>query len=254
MSRLQPAKGATRAQAALGRLFARDRDALTRTLARELRPILDDIGAAAEAAYLAAMGEPKSRKVDTSVVDRVMAALDLKLWLPRFARRFERHYRRTASQTVTTINDALDLNVSITEPALATLERTGGQRTRLLDLDGDTRQAILQAIKDGTEAGDNPRDVARRIRDRVPAGHFVNAGAKYRAELIARTETLNAQRLASITAYEQSPVVTATLALDGDDDPDCAARNGREFTFAEARDETAKEHPNGTLAWTPVVG
>jgi len=40
-------------------------------------------------------------------------------------------------------------------------------------------------------------------------------------------------------------------AIDGDQDEECAARDGREFTVDEAYSIT--DHPNGTLDWIPIV-
>lgn len=243
----------TRAQRAIGVLLARDVDSLTAALRRELSSLFTQLAAAAETAYLIELGEPtKGRKADeVHIIDRILASMGVGGWLPLFATRFERHYTRVGSRTVKTINDALDLNVSITEPDMIALQREGAARSRLLDLEGDTRVAVLRAIRDGTDAGDNPLEVARRIRREVPAGRFTAAGSRYRATLIARTETLHAQRLASLDAYASSDVVTGVVAIDGDYDEVCAARNGREFTIAAARLED--EHPNGTLTWAPTV-
>jgi hypothetical protein len=39
----------------------------------------------------------------------------------------------------------------------------------------------------------------------------------------------------------------------GKTDPDCLERNGKTMTLAQAREEDAKEHPNGTLIFVPDV-
>ena len=76
--------------------------------------------------------------------------------------------------------------------------------------------------------------------------------------MIARTETKWAQNESSLRAYEQSPDIKKVIAFDaqlGPDrsDPDCIARNGREFLIKDARQEMGREHPNGTLSFAPVV-
>ena len=55
---------------------------------------------------------------------------------------------------------------------------------------------------------------------------------------------------AALTSYRQLDV-GQVVALDGDKDPECADRNGREFTIDDAFD--IADHPNGTLDWIPVV-
>ena len=40
-------------------------------------------------------------------------------------------------------------------------------------------------------------------------------------------------------------------ASDGDDDEECAERNGQTYSLAEA--EGIEDHPNGTLDWIPVL-
>jgi hypothetical protein len=40
-------------------------------------------------------------------------------------------------------------------------------------------------------------------------------------------------------------------AIDGDEDTECADRNGRTYPLEEALGIT--DHPNGTLDWVPVV-
>ena len=59
---------------------------------------------------------------------------------------------------------------------------------------------------------------------------------------------LNEAALESYREYGVERVV----AIDGDEDAECAARNGQEFDLDEAMD--IEDHPNGTLDWVPVVG
>ena len=69
--------------------------------------------------------------------------------------------------------------------------------------------------------------------------------------MIARTETKNAQNESSLQAYETSDVVTGVIAFDnqtGFNDADCTARDGKVFSFDDARVEQGKEHPNYTLS------
>jgi hypothetical protein len=40
-------------------------------------------------------------------------------------------------------------------------------------------------------------------------------------------------------------------AIDGDEDDECASRDGQTYDLAEALD--ISDHPNGTLDWVPVT-
>lgn len=251
------AQRAPRWEATLGRMLTRDVKHLTGVLTADLRPALDELADTCATEYLARVDEDGNTKALSDTLERlvnsILAAVNFTAWADKHLRtRLDRHYRRVGRRTVETLNDALDLDILLTEHSMNRLGQTGANRRHLIDLQTDTRRALQRAIRDGTDAGDNPITVARRIRDEIPAGRYVNAGAKYRATLIARTETITAQRIASLDAYEDSPVVTGARALDGDSDETCAARNGQEFTIEAARRE--EEHPNGTLTWLPVVG
>jgi hypothetical protein len=73
---------------------------------------------------------------------------------------------------------------------------------------------------------------------------------EYRAELIARTESARVLNESQIESFREFGV-GKVRAIDGDDDEECAARNGQEFDLDDALD--IADHPNGTLDWSPVV-
>jgi len=249
-------KAAPRWEATLGRMFARDVTHMTRVLVAELVPSLEDLADTCAAEYLSRVDEHGNVKALTDVLERlvnsILAAVSFSRWADQHLKaRLDRHYRRVGRRTVETLNTALDLDMLLTEASMNKLGQVGATRRHLIGVETDARRALQRAIADGTDAGDNPLTVAQRIRDEIPKGRYVNAGAKYRAQLIARTETLTAQRIASLDAYEDSPVVGGAKALDGDSDEACAARNGQVFTIEAARRE--EEHPNGTLTWLPAL-
>ena len=158
--------------------------------------------------------------------------------------------------TVGSINTVLNLGVNLPDPVAREIVAAGGRRAGLLDITGDTRRAIFRSLADGRAAGEGPAALGRRIRSQVPSGRFTNAGPRYSAQLIARTETKYAQNVSSLQAYRQSDVVTGLLTFDaqlGDTDADCEARNGQVYSFEDAERETGREHSNGTLSWGPVT-
>ena len=101
----------------------------------------------------------------------------------------------------------------------------------------------LLAVADALEAGTDLTPLIGR------SGGIVGDLA-YRAEMIARTELMDAYNAASLASYGDAGI-TMVQAIDGDQDDECAARNGREFSVTEA--ENVSDHPNGTLDWVPIL-
>lgn len=239
--------------------FAKDRDVLWPVFATELETDLDGLGRNAADAYERI--EPKHRKAadtgDSTVVAEIVGALEIGDWKDKTLRaRLQTQYLRTAGATVDTINLVTELGVMLPDPVQQKIIEAGGSRQGLIDIDEQVKDAIFRALADGREAGDGPVAIARRIRQYVPAGRFVNAGPKYRAELIARTETIVAQRLSSIAAYRATDTVKACEIRDGllaDSDAECEARDGDVVSFDDAESLALSEHPLGTLAFSPVV-
>ena len=106
-----------------------------------------------------------------------------------------------------------------------------------------TREKVSRAVDDGIKDGLGAAELGRLIESSA-------AFAPYRAEVIARTETnrvLNVSQLETFKHYG----VERVQAIDGDDDAECAARDGRIYTVDEAAN--IEDHPNGTLDWAPLT-
>ena len=249
-------------------ILALQRDALRleEAFIGDLEPAFDELGRLAERAYQEARvlvraggngHEEKQTPEDEALAERIIQGMALSQWSQdALIPAFNGHYLRTTEMTVGSINTVLNLGVNLPDPVAREIVAAGGRRAGLLDITGDTRQAIFRSLSDGRAAGEGPPALARRIRAGVPAGRFTNAGPKYRAQLISRTEVKWAQNQSSIATYRESDVVTGLLAFDnqtGYDDAECIARNGRVFTFEQAEAEMASEHPNATLSWGPVT-
>ena len=171
---------------------------------------------------------------------------------------FENHTARVAQNTVENIGTVMNIAINIPDPVMRQLILDGGKRVGLVDIEGDTRSAIFRSLHEGRALGEGAQPLARRIREEVPAGRFRRAGPKYRSMLISRTESKWSQNESSLRAYEAHQDITHVIAYDAQlgadrSDPDCIARNGREFPVGQARAELGKEHPNGTLSFAPVV-
>jgi HK97 family phage portal protein len=161
---------------------------------------------------------------------------------------------RVLQRTVDTINNVTNLEGGVSDLAQEAIFAEAGTRLGLLDIPGTTKTALFTVIDEGNQNGWDPIRIARSIREDVPAGPFVNAGPTYRAQLISRTETRWAQNASSIALYRENDSVQGCVAMDGTGDPDCASRDGQEYSFDDAEIEMNSEHPNGTLAFAPVIG
>lgn len=118
--------------------------------------------------------------------------------------------------------------------------------SRVAGINETTRKAIAQAIADAIDAGDDVLTVADAIEGSTLGYLFDD----YRAEMVARTELMGAYNGAALDAYGDAGVAQVQ-AIDGDDDPECADRDGQVFDVDEA--DSIEDHPNGTLDWVPVL-
>jgi HK97 family phage portal protein len=263
-----PPKRRTKGAAAQNRLIeALDRSAakLQAVLAQQVELDLSELGRRAAEVYdrlapgLASHTNGHRKAADESAADRIATALSLSDWVDGTLKtRLETHYQRTAAQTVDTINQVLELGVSLPDPVERAIIDAGGTRRGLFDIEQGTKDAIYKALADAREQGLGPADAARLIRSYVPAGRFADgAGVQYRSQLIARTETKVAQNLSSVAAYKESGTVASVTIYDGrleNSDAECAARDGEVVSFDEAEAMSLEEHPNGSLSFAPNVG
>jgi HK97 family phage portal protein len=127
---------------------------------------------------------------------------------------------------------------------------TGRVGERITGINATSRDAVLGAVREeiaaAVEQGLSPAATADLLTARIRELPVWNDA---RAELIARTELMNAYNDAALHSYREFEVKTVE-ALDGDKDADCAARNGQRYPIDEAFG--ISDHPNGTLDWVPV--
>lgn len=119
--------------------------------------------------------------------------------------------------------------------------RSGAGRVR--GINETTRDGVRTIIAQGVKEGLSPAAVGDLIEK-------WSGWNEYRAERIATTELQFAYNAAAVEEYKDLGV-THVEAIDGDEDEECAERNGQIFTVEEAADIV--DHPNGTLDWAPVI-
>jgi hypothetical protein len=231
-------------------------------LEREIGSLLAELGTHAQSAYLTHgenVQKAQTRLQDAQrMVRRVLQALNLRAWLQdRLMPVLRNHAGRVISDTQRTIQTELGLEVQVGERDAEKIAASAGEHLQVSDIEPQIRQAIMDAIRQGLAAGENPQRTANRIRDNVPAGRFVNAGPAYRAQLISRNETADLQRASTLAAYKSNPNITAIRLRDGiygppRSDQQCMDRDGEVVPIDQA-DEALPFHPLCTLSFSPIV-
>jgi hypothetical protein len=122
------------------------------------------------------------------------------------------------------------------------VQKRAGERIK--EMLATTKEAIQSALSQGFEEGLSIAEIGDLIEGSTTFNEL-------RAETIARTETMFAYNDAALNSYGEFGV-DQVQAIDGDGDPECAARDGQVFDVEEAY--SIEDHPNGTLDWVPYFG
>lgn len=224
-------------------------ESFRKELAREFKALGVIVRKAADAVGGVLLESKRSRDAR---VRAIIEAANLEEWeQEKLKPIYDYQYNKIAKATFQLLKKLGIEDLTYREKIAERILKTGGRRLGLLDIKGDTKKALFDVIEEGRLKGLNPRRVGRLIEQYVPRGPYVKAGSRYRSELIARTETLHAQRISTIEAYKSTNYIKEVVALDGDSDEECAARNGETFTFDEAEVEADNTHPNCVLAFAP---
>lgn len=219
-----------------------------------------ELGRMAVAAYEALKGrEPggaRQSPEDEALSLLITAAMRLSEFRSKFLGPiWAQHYELAADMALEGMAEfGVTLEVGARDRVAEAIVREGGTRLGLVDLADDTRRAVLQALTEAREANLGVPATARRIRELVPGGRFVNAGPRYRAQMIARTEIRNATqrsvlRTSDEAGFERFVIFDARL---GPTDATCETLDGEEVDRAEAEQLLGEEHVNGTRAIAPM--
>jgi SPP1 gp7 family putative phage head morphogenesis protein len=122
--------------------------------------------------------------------------------------------------------------------------------TLVKNVSENTRKELRRFLTAEIDKTQSPVEIAERIRQ-----HF-GEWPTWKADRLARTETMMAYNQATLLAYKAAGVKRVKAhdaAVRQQSDPHCIARDGRVFTLNQAFKEQQDEHPNGTLFWSPVV-
>jgi HK97 family phage portal protein len=199
---------------------------------------------------------------------------------------YETLYLEVAQQTVESMQSTLGVAVNLTDEREAAVLARAGTRKGLVDLSGQTKDAVFAALKQGREAGKNPEEIARAIRQYVSGRHqfagiyqrtfdaSINAGnsveqaedsaeraaSRARARRIARTEGRFAQNVSTLEMGREAEAVAYRIidAQLPDDRPHtdscgfvCQELDGMVVAESDVEHLMSCEHPNGTRDFVP---
>jgi hypothetical protein len=125
-----------------------------------------------------------------------------------------------------------------------TISQLATRITGMADTTKSDIRGILETALTGEGKIPSTDEIAKLIRE-SGATNSVS-----RSKTIARTESQKAFNEGAFLSYEAADIEKVEC-LDSDNDEECAARNGKIFTLAEARD--VDPHPNCVIAWAAVV-
>lgn len=118
-------------------------------------------------------------------------------------------------------------------------------------LETQARQAMRAELRLAVATGDNPRTAARRMVQRAEG---VFNGGRARAEVIARTEVLDAYRAASMEALRANRTLTHSwqwyCALSSRTCPSCLQQHG---SIHDASEDGPQDHHQGRCTAIPIV-
>ena len=182
-------------QAKLMAQYARDTRALEPPFQKEITDFLEEwAGKIADAAV------PVLENKQLAEAQLILDEIDLIAMETELKALYETQYARTADTTIAALNNILGITIGRPDVVAQQIVAVGGRQAGLLDLTASTRRKLFQLLTDAEIAGLGVPETTRLIRDTVTSGRF--ATPEIRARLIARTETLHAQRESSLMSYQ----------------------------------------------------
>jgi hypothetical protein len=121
---------------------------------------------------------------------------------------------------------------------------------RVVRIDETTRGALRDLLAEGQRRGLSNWSIANGTDDFPGIDGLFRETWKGRADLIARTELAESQRVSALDRYRALGIVKRVRVVDGDYDEVCASRNGRVVPLDQA---PTLAHPACRLTVIPIV-
>lgn len=191
-------------------------------------------------------------KDDDPLVEMILSRLGISEWGTALANSYQGQYLEV-DKAVGAEAERAGLNTSMPDVVARSIIAAGGRRAGLVDLGGQTKDALFEALAQGRAEGEGATALAARISGLVEAGP--NDTPQTRARRIARTETKYAQNISTVergkAAGVDNFVVFDGRLGPGRSTPSHIARNGTIVSADDALTMAEDEHPNGTLSFAP---
>jgi hypothetical protein len=170
----------------------------------------------------------------------------------------DRLYVQLSRSALTVVSNEVNRVVTKDRIRRVTAKMLESAGARITDINEATREAARLTLSIGVQRGYTlgqliggvPAEGYNGIRSLVNPETGKAMFDAYRAELVARTETMRAYNESALYGYAEYDVKTV-IASDGDYDNECRERDGTPFSVEDALE--IADHPNGTLDWVPVV-
>lgn len=240
-----------RVMAVQDRLGAR----LSKKFAADLEKLYAKYGAAAYTAARQALGKQAAAAVqykdDVDIIEAILRNMPWAQLKLNAAKTYDANYLNITRETFNSMNITLGLATDLPDVVARRVIAEGGRRLGLVDIQKQARKTLFDSLAEGRALGEGGDTLARRIRDDLPAGPW--SDSKVRARVVARTETLHAQR-DSVLEFTKQSGAQQVMVFDarlGDTDEDCEARDQQIVDLNTAERWMEEEHPNGTMSFTP---
>jgi HK97 family phage portal protein len=238
-------------------LMQQQGDGLAAAFEQRLTKWFSGLGAQAEKAALPLLQKDpnlagKETKSDDLVIAMILDQLGIGRWDSELRDLYQAQYLEVA-KAANDVAERAGLGTSLPDVVARSILAAGGRRAGLVDLEGQTKDALFQALAEGRAEGEGATALANRIASMVEAGP--SDTPLTRSRRIARTETKYAQNISTIERAKAAGV-TSLIVYDGLLGPGRSllthiARNGSIVSIAEAPTMADEEHPNGTLSFAP---
>jgi HK97 family phage portal protein len=244
-----PVKGRVGARLpATSHVITKHRDALVARADRVHTPRLKSFFAAQEARVLRRLPGYQKRKHELDI-DRIFLSDEERSELSALLQDVWGDAMKAGYDTANQVG--VSVSFDLENPRIQAFR--GTLASRVDGINATTRDALDTQILEGLRRGYSMQQIADGVEEEGYAGvkGVFSTASGSRAAAISRTESMDVWNGAAMLAYNESGVVSQVEALDGTDDPECAARNGQRFSLDEAAG--IRDHPNGVLCWAPVV-
>ncbi|MCU0946803.1 MAG: phage portal protein [Porphyrobacter sp.] len=191
-------------------------------------------------------------KQESNLIQQIIDLLNLEAWEQQLSSIYQGQYLRIAREVASAVEES-GFGTSIPDPVMRQIIATGGTRAGLVDVPGQTRAALFEALAEGRAEGEGAQALANRIANMIEGGPWGNADT--RARVIARTETKHAQNISTIEAGRANGV-SEFVVFDGRfgeprSELSHIARDGMIVSAEDAWTMAANMRPNCTLSFAP---